>query len=149
MMVNSVMVWKIQGKGALYHVLAKPQESVPCCSACLRFRQVNTREPMIPHDITDTPFTKITFQGAEYLVMFPYYSKYPEVAQLGTHKTVGAMISHLKGILARHGIPEEIVADNVPFNSAQFWKFAQDWNITLSTSRPTYPQSNDQAGRMV
>ena len=120
------------------------EDSVARCAACLKYRPANQREPMIPHDIPDTPFTKIamdicTFQGAEYLVVVDYYSKYPEVARLGAHKTAGVVRSHLKGILARHGIPEEIVSDNMPFNSAQFRKFAQEWNITLSTSSPTYP----------
>ena len=144
--VRAVMYWPNLSKDI--------EDSVAQCAACLKYRPANQREPMIPHDIPDTPFTKIamdicTFQGAEYLVVVDYYSKYPEVARLGTHKTAGVVISHLKGMLTRHGIPEEIVSDNMPFNSAQFRKFAQEWNITLSTSSPTYPQSNGQAERMV
>ena len=49
----------------------------------------------------------------------------------------------------RHGIPEELCTDHMPFNSVEFCKFATDWNFTLTTSSPTYPQSNGQAERAV
>ena len=32
---------------------------------------------------------------------------------------------HLKSIYARHGIPEELISDNMPFNSKEFHEFAK------------------------
>ena len=48
---------------------------------------------------------------------------------------------------ARHGIPTEIVSDNMPFNSHEFLTFTKEWGILLTTSSPTYSQSNGQAER--
>ena len=50
---------------------------------------------------------------------------------------------------ARHGIPEESVADNQPFGSYAFRQFAKSWGIKVTTSSPTYSQSNGQAERAV
>ena len=55
----------------------------------------------------------------------------------------------MKSISARHGIPEEIVADNQPFGSYAFRQFAKSWGIKVITSSPTYAQSNGQAERAV
>ena len=48
--------------------------------------------------------------------MVDYYSKYPEVTQL-EDKTAKTVITRLKEIYARHGIPDEVVSDNMPFDS--------------------------------
>ena len=130
------------------------EDAVSTCATCLKFKTANAREPLIPHEIPQVPFQKVavdilTFQGADYLVLVDYYSKYPELSRLNTGKSASAVISHIKSISARHGIPEEIVSDNMPFNSVQFRSFAADWGIKLTTSSPTYPQSNGQAERMV
>ena len=108
---------------------------------------------MIAHKIPDGPFRKVamdimSFKGRDYLVVVDYYSKYPELALL-ENKTSECVISHVKSISARHGIPEEIVADNQPFGSYSFRQFAESWGITVTTSSPTYAQSNGQAERAV
>lgn len=59
-------------------------------------------------------------------------------------KTARRVIVHLKSILARHGIPETIMSDNMPFNSCKFKEFAKSWDIN-----PTYAQSNGLSERMV
>jgi hypothetical protein len=33
----------------------------------------------------------------------------------------------MKEMFARHGIPEKIIADNMPFNSLRFRDFAREW----------------------
>lgn len=55
----------------------------------------------------------------------------------------------MKGIFSRHGIPEKLVSDNMPFNSFEFRKFCNDWEVNLVTSSPRYPQSNGLAERYV
>ena len=127
---------------------------VTACSTCLRYRSANPKEPMLPHDIPDLPFQKIamdimTFQGSDYLVIVDYHSKYPEIVRLSTGKSAKQVISHVKSVCARHGIPAEIVADNMPFSSSHFRDFCAEWGIELTTSSPTYAQSNGQAEKMV
>ena len=41
------------------------------------------------------------------------------------HKNIEAVILAMKAMLARHEIPEKIIADNIPFNSLRFKDFAR------------------------
>ena len=44
------------------------------------------------------------YNGADYVIMVNYFSKYPEIARLnGT--SAAAVIPHVKGVFARHGVP--------------------------------------------
>ncbi|CAB4010309.1 Retrovirus-related Pol poly, partial [Paramuricea clavata] len=56
---------------------------------------------------------------------FDYFSKYPEVTRIN-HKNSEAVILAMKEMFARHGIPEKIIADNMPFNSLRFRDFARE-----------------------
>ena len=87
----------------------------------------------------------MTFQGSDYLVVVDNHSKYPEIARLSTGKSAKQVISHVKSVCARHGIPAEIVADNMSFSSSHFRNFCAVWGIELTSSSPTYAQSNEQA----
>lgn len=90
----------------------------------------------------------MTCRGKDYLVTVDYYSKYPEFQEL-PDKSAFAVIMMLKDLFARHGIPETLMSDNMPFNSQEFRSFAKSWGIQLLTSSPTYAQSNGQAERCI
>ena len=64
-------------------------------------------------------------------------------------KTASSVIKHMKLILARHGIPEVIVADNMPYNCIEFKQFAKDWGFRVTKTSPTYPQSNGMSQKAV
>jgi hypothetical protein len=83
-----------------------------------------------------------------YLLVVDYYSKFPEIALLHD-KTASSVVTAMKSIFARHGIPDVIIADNMPFASKEMSSFARDWNFTIVTSSPHYAQSNGQAERMI
>ena len=83
---------------------------------------------MILHDIIDGPWKKITidimtFHGQDFLVLVDYYSKYPEFTHL-PDKTTKTIVAHTKSVCSRHGIPEEIISDNMSFGSHEFCEFA-------------------------
>jgi hypothetical protein len=59
------------------------------------------------------------------------------------------IIENLKNIFAIHGIPEKFIADNMPFNSNEFWRFSKEWNFQIHTSSPRYAQSNGLAEKAV
>lgn len=80
--------------------------------------------------------------------MVDYFSKYPEIEELRS-KTASSVIEALKKSSARHGIPETIVCDNMPFSSHTFNEFAKEWGCKVTTSSPRYPRSNGQAERYV
>ena len=146
---------KARAREVLYwpNMLADIERLIGKCEICVSLRPNQTKEPMIPHQIPARPWQKLaadimTLDSKDYLVLTDYYSKYPEIAQL-ERKTASCVILHLKSIMARHGIPDLLCTDNMPFNSSEFLSFAQDWGFTLITSSPTYAQSNGMAEKTV
>ena len=99
------LVWDTTSKKLYPGVPHVPSKSLP-------------REPLISHGIPQRPWSKLgmdifTFNGKGYLLIVDYYSKYLEVSHLAT-KTTACVISHLKTCFARHGIPDTVIADNMP-----------------------------------
>jgi len=100
----------------------------------------------LPHEVPDRPWAKLgpdifTYNGTDHILVVDYFSKYPKVVSLRT-KTAQEIINKLKSLFARHGVPDMLVSDNMPYASQAFRQFAADWNFNLVTSGPTYPQSN-------
>nr|XP_039255975.1 uncharacterized protein K02A2.6-like isoform X1 [Styela clava]XP_039255976.1 uncharacterized protein K02A2.6-like isoform X1 [Styela clava] len=128
-------------------------KTVSNCTTCLRYQRNNRKQPLIPHKVPSRPWAVVGadifyFDGKDYLLVVDYYSKYPEVDKL-VDKTSSSVIRSMKNIFARHGIPEKLVADNMPFNSKNFHQFCRNWEINLVTSSPRYPRSNGLAERNV
>ena len=77
------------------------------------------------------------------------FSLYIEVAKL-TSTTAASVISHLKSILSRHGIPETVMSDNGPqYSASVFTSFAEEYGFKRITSSLKYPQANGAAERAV
>ena len=56
----------------------------------------------------------------------------------------------MKDMFRRHGIPERLIADNMPFSSLKIIKnFTSEWEIEVVTSSPHYPKSNGLVERNV
>ena len=89
----------------------------------------------------------MSFDGSEYLVIIDYYSKMPIVQKMPTSQcTAARTITHLKELLAEHGLPESIRSDNRPQLSSHLFKeFAEEWNFTHHISSLKNPHSNGQA----
>ena len=77
------------------------------------------------------------FGGKDYLIVVDYYSKYPEMAPLES-KLQRVLCLHLKSILTLHGIPEQLAADNNPFNSKEFERFAEEYCFKFTACSPYY-----------
>ena len=81
--------------------------------------------------------------------MVDYYSRFPEVIKLSS-TTSPAVISSLKSLFSRYGIPEILRSDNGPqFDSSDMASFALSYGFYHDPSSPRYPQSNGQAERAV
>ena len=129
------------------------EDMVSQCGTCNKYKRSNPREPMIPQEIPDRPWVTVAadiffFKGKDYLLVVDYFSKYPEVVRIN-QKNSDAVILAMKDIFSRHGIPEKIFADNMPFNSLRFKEFAKSWKIKVVTSSPHYPRSNGLVERNV
>jgi len=112
------------------------------------------KEPMITSELPQFPWQKIRvdlfhLNGATNLVAVDYFSRFPEVTKL-TSTTSPAVITVLKSIFSRFGVPEIVMSDNGPqFDAQAFDDFAKSYNFEHTTSSPEYPQSNQLVERMV
>ena len=72
-----------------------------------------------------------------------------EVTKL-PNKTASTVITCIKSIFARHGIPEKVMSDNSPQYALEIFKtFAAEYRFEHVTSSPRCPQSNGTAERAV
>ena len=130
------------------------REYISKCDVCLAHRPAQGKEPLIQHDVSDRPWSKIgvdicEMRGRSLLVVCDYYSNYIEVENLSKTNT-GAVTKALKIMYARFGVPDTVITDNGPqFASQEFSSFARVWGFVHTTSSPYYPQSNGKAENAV
>jgi hypothetical protein len=129
------------------------KDLIATCASCLRFANNQQRMPLLPHAVPELPWNKLAmdileFKGRSYLVVVDFYSHYPELRLLAG-KTAKDVIMALKSVFAVHGVPVEVIADNMPFNSALLKQFAAEWSFTITTASPHFPSSNGMAERYV
>ncbi|XP_026821569.1 uncharacterized protein K02A2.6-like [Rhopalosiphum maidis] len=120
---------------------------------CARFQRKQSKELLLNHKIPKRAFEKVDidipdFGGVSYLILVDYYSRWLAVVEI-SDKTAETIVSVLKTLFSRFGIPKECMSNNVTFNSLTFKKFAQEWDFKIITSSPNYPQSNDMAEKGV
>lgn len=123
------------------------QNIVESCTTCMSNRSSNPSEPLMPHKICDFPWQKV---GIDYLmykkqtivVIEDYYSNFIEIAHVNS-TNAKQLITVLKSIFSRFGIPVEIISDNgPPFNSTEFMQFVKEWGIEHTTTSPYMSKSN-------
>ena len=90
----------------------------------------------------------LEFKTQNYLVVVDFHSHYPELRKLSS-KTSKDVIIALRSIFAVHGVPINVIADNMPFGSEMLRQFAKEWSFNITTSSPHYPKSNGMAERYV
>ena len=111
-------------------------------------------EPMIVSELPDYPWQKVgadlfELESVKYLLLVDYFSRFIEVVKL-TSTTSTTIISVLKIIFSRYGIPERLISDNGPqFVSREMKAFSVSYGFVHVTSSPHYPQGNGQAERAV
>ncbi|RXN30291.1 retrotransposon-like family member retr-1 [Labeo rohita] len=130
------------------------EKMVRQCDTCQKYRNNQTKEPMIIPDLPTSPWEKVGMDlfhlnGNNYLVVIDYYSNYPELALL-SNMSSKCVITHAKSIFARHGIPQTVVSDNGPCFSSKEWQdFSVQYDFKHVTSSPEYAQSNGKAEKGV
>ena len=134
-------------------ISSEVKQYVENCQECAKESR-QQKAPLIPTPLPDYPWQQIgtdlfELGGQHYLLVVDYFSRYPEVIKL-TSTTSATVITILKLIFSRHGIPEIVRSDNGPqFTSNEFTQFARTYGFRQVTSSPHYPQSNGAVERMV
>ena len=127
------------------------------CELCLKYSTAKQKlEPslLLGQEVSLCPWTKLAtdifhFEGASYLLIVDYTSRYPVVCKL-TSMTGQHVASHFKLICSEYGWPETLVSDNGPcYTSGSFTTLMKDYNVNHITSSPHYPQSNGLAEKYV
>ena len=146
---------KSRAKQSLYwpNMFADIEMVCSQCSVCNKYKRQNQKETLIQHEVPARPWQKVgidnfEYKSRNYVLVVDYYSKFVEIRLLQS-TSAQSVVNNLKAIFSVHGIPEEIVSDNMPFNSTFFKTFAKEYNIKLSTSSPTHSQSNGMSERSI
>ena len=90
------------------------------------------------------PWTKLAtdvfhFEGASYLLIVDYTSRYPVVSKL-TLMTGQHIASHFKLICSEYGWPETLVSDNgLCYTSEIFTNLMKRYDVNHITSSPHFP----------
>ncbi|ETX01927.1 MAG: hypothetical protein ETSY2_36450 [Candidatus Entotheonella gemina] len=109
------------------------KELIQNCHKCLK-AQKQRPQPLTPTPLPTLPWQKVAsdlfeWKGATYLLVVDYFSRYIEIARLD-RTTTADVVTHLKSIFARHGIPEILISDNGPqYSSREFQDFAEEYEF--------------------
>ena len=123
------------------------------CTECLKAPRQRP-QPLTPTPLPQLPWQNVTsdlfeWKQKTYLLVVDYLSRYIEIACLN-HPNTTEVVTHLKSIFARHGIPESLTSDNGPqYSSHEFAEFSKDYEFEHRASTPYFPQGNGEAERAV
>ncbi len=103
------------------------------CDTCQKFRNKQTKEPVIILDLPTSPWEKVGMdlfhlKGNNYLVVIDYYSNYPELALLSNMSTK-CVITHAKSFFCK------------TWHTSKEWQeFSVQYDFKHVTSSPEYAQ---------
>ncbi|KAK3731887.1 hypothetical protein QZH41_008989 [Actinostola sp. cb2023] len=102
---------KLRAKGSVFwaNINADIEGMVKSCPPCQHNQTMNTKEPLMPHDIPQKPWHILGsdlffWNNSSYLLVCDYFSKFPIVRKLVNIQS-NTVIAHLKAIFEEHGIP--------------------------------------------
>ncbi|KAL7879626.1 hypothetical protein SRHO_G00018800 [Serrasalmus rhombeus] len=85
-----------------------------------------------------------------YLKYQPRNPSEPLMPQRPYEKVAENVMTCMKSIFSRNGVPTEVFTDNGPqFSGADFQAFSEEWDFVHTTSSPHIPQSNGLAEKSV
>ena len=111
---------------AIYDMISK-------CSTCQRHCCKQQQDNIHPHERPENPCVKgcdlFNLNNRHYLLVLDYYSHYPEIALINNESSA-QVITHMKSIFCRHGIPPSVMSDGGPcFASGEFQQFSTLWGF--------------------
>lgn len=129
------------------------RELVVSCTICEKFKRNLQKEPLVQEQTPKYPFHIVAidlfeYAGRDFVALIDAYSNFLISLKLNS-KTSKHIIDIVCGVFDKVGYPTIIKCDNSPFGSAEFDRFAAEYNIQFKFSSPRYPQSNGMAEKAV
>ena len=130
------------------------RQMVKDCELCHKYQQAQPKLPVMQPDLPTRPWEKLEsdifqFNGANYLIIVDYYSRFPIIRPLGD-TSASTISSQLTSIFAEYGLPSALSADfGSQFVSEMFKKKCEESGIALTFSSPYHHQTNGAAERCV
>lgn len=128
-------------------------ELVKTCVTCEKFQRNNPKEPLRQDDSPEYPFQKVStdiyeYGGRDWLVLIDAYSGFI-CSDCLQDKTMRSVCHLFEKFFSAYGYPTQIRSDNIPFDSMECERYANQNNISFVFSSPRYPQSNGLAEKAV
>ena len=126
------------------------RQMVKNCELCNKHQQAQQKLPAMQPDLPTRPWEKLgsdifQFDGAKYLVIVDYYSRFPVVRPLND-MSASTISSHFTSVFAEYGLPSALTADfGSQYVSEMFRKKCKESGITLTFSSPYHHQANGAA----
>ncbi len=126
------------------------EEKVQDCPVCHDYQAAQQKEPLIPSQTPDLPWSEaasdlFTYESDHYVLSVDYYSRYIEVSKLkdlSSYQTIEALKEHF----GRHGVPKKLTTDcGSQYTSAEFADFANGYKFEHVLISPKHPQANGEA----
>ena len=131
---------KLRAMGSVFWVNANREieEMVKSCAPCQHNKNMNLKEPLIPHDIQQKLWHTLRcgiffWNNSPCLLLSDYYSKFPLARKLKNIRS-NTIIAHLKSIIEEHWIPDKL--NKTQFTSALFQKFSSTYGFIHVTNSP-------------
>ena len=131
-------------------ILQKPRN----CQATQSTRCSQQQEGLLQYEVPAGPWKRLgidyfKWNQQRYLLIADYYSRFPIIRSVST-MSAAHLVTVLKTIFSEYGFPEELVSDQgTQFTSEQYTSFEEEYNIKITHSSSTYPQSNGFIESMV
>lgn len=130
------------------------KERISKCEICLKHSSNQQKEPMISHDLPETPFEKVSMDCFEimvgnttrkFLVTTDHFSDMFEVDELRDMSSRTTILA-CKRNFSRYGIPKYVISDGgTNFSSSEFNTFSKMWEFEHTMSSPNHQQGNGKA----
>ena len=123
------------------------------CDVCSSLANNNKKEPLMSYTTSRRVWERVGcdllfFGGRHFLVCYDDFSNWIELCTIDNLSS-DTVITKLKVVFSRLGVPDTLVSDNVPFGSFKFQQFAKDWNFKSVLISPKHSQSNGLAEKGV
>ena len=150
---------KLRAKDTLYWPGLNEQleKSALNCELCLKYFHSKCKQKPCTssgQEIPVHPWTKLAtdifhFEGASYLLIVDYTSRFPIVCKLSSMTSVH-VANQCKLVLSEYGWPDSLISDIGPCYTLQaFTSVMQAFSVNHITSSLHYPQSNGLAKKKV